>query len=200
MFDKSSSSVWLSYADNSYIATRLLWFTGFLIETPVNSHRTIELYIKAFLVGNGIQVKMGSPAWGHKLSDLYKSAVEIDPSIESKDVYRRVKFFERYFDFVRYPSDKVCPDDGSLTWFSFDSNIAPLDELVAFIRPRVSLDLTDWSKTNICNLLADEENAQPHQLRALKDGNNFIDTINTNITTSPHVVFDCDFNFDEAGC
>ena len=47
MFGKDYSDIWVYYADNSYIATRLLWFTGFMLEAPVNSHRTIELYLKA---------------------------------------------------------------------------------------------------------------------------------------------------------
>lgn len=53
MFGNDYSDVWLSYADNSYIISRLLWFTGFMLECPVNVHRTIELYLKAFLVGQG---------------------------------------------------------------------------------------------------------------------------------------------------
>jgi len=200
MIDKSSTLTWLSYADNSYIATRLLWFTGFFIEAPVNSHRTLELYLKAFLIGNGIQVKMGSPAWGHKLGKLYKGAVSVASDFESEDVYRRLKFFERYFDYVRYPSDSFGPNDGSLTWFSFDSNIAPLDELVAFIRPRISLGTDDWATTNINMLLADEKVAQPHQLRALKDGNGFLDIINNKATSTPSIKFNNEFDYDMPGC
>lgn len=117
---------WLRYADNSYIATRLLWFTGFMIETPVYAHRTIELYLKSFLLGHGIKVEKGSPAWGHRIGSLCKEAAKHDESFSNQELERRVTFFERYFDYVRYPS-MSSPEDGSYNWYSFDSNILPLD-------------------------------------------------------------------------
>ena len=63
MFDPSSPQIWLGYADHSYVATRLLWFTGFPFEAPVSAHRTIELYLKTFLVGNGEKIAKGQPGW-----------------------------------------------------------------------------------------------------------------------------------------
>jgi len=194
------SEIWLDYADKSYIATRLLWFTGFVIEAPVNAHRTIELFLKSYLVGQGIRVERGSSAWGHEIGKLCQEAEKIDSSFGHQDLQKRVKFFERYFDYVRYPSEQISPDDGSLTWFSFDSNILPLDEVVAFIRPRVKLKDNAWASTTLNRLLSDRSKAQPHQLRAIEDGNNFLDLINTVTTYQSTVKFNSSFNFDKPGC
>ena len=61
MFGKDYGDIWVHYADDSYIATRLLWFTGLWFEASVNAHRTIELYLKAYLVGQEIGITKGSP-------------------------------------------------------------------------------------------------------------------------------------------
>lgn len=199
MFGNDYSEIWLSYADKSYIATRLLWFTGFMIEAPVNAHRTIELYLKAFLVGEGIGVKKGSPAWGHRIGDLCHEAAILDSSFTNSDLERRIRFFERYFDYVRYPSEQGSPDDGSLTWFSFESNILPLDEVVAFIRPRVTIK-DDWSSTEINRMLSKRESAHPHQIRAIEDSNEFLEIINTDKTYQSSIKFGDKFEFDKSGC
>lgn len=81
MFGNTYSDIWLDYADKSYIATRLLWFTGFTIEAPVSAHRTIELYLKSYLVGQVIRVEKGSPAWGHRVGDLCDESARIDCSL-----------------------------------------------------------------------------------------------------------------------
>ena len=135
MFDPGSAVNWLRYADSSYVATRLLWFTGFWMEAPVSAHRTLELYLKAFLVSHGEEIRPGSRAWGHALGALGTVCNRHASEFADLAVVRRLDFYQRYFEFVRYPSDPGSPDDGSLVWFSFDSNIEPLDELTAFIRP-----------------------------------------------------------------
>ena len=200
MFGKDYSDSWVYYADNSYIATRLLWFTGFRLEAPVNAHRTIELYLKAYLVGQGVSVAKGSAAWGHSLRDLCQKAAQIDSSFGIEDLKWRVTFFQRYFDFVRYPSEHGSPGDGSLTWFSFDANILPLDEVAAFIRPRIKLSANNWKSTPIYRLLLERNSAQPHQLRAIEDGNNLLEIINTEKTCQSSIRFDKDFEFDKPGC
>ena len=200
MFGKDYSDIWMYYADNSYIATRLLWFTGFMLEAPVNSHRTIELYLKAYLVGQKIGVTKGSGAWGHNLSSLCQKAAQLDSSFDNEDLKRRVTFFQRYFDYVRYPTEQVGQNDGSGTWFSFDSNILPLDEVVAYIRPRIKLNENNWASTPIYSLLSDRSKAQPHQLRAIKDGNDLLETINTEKTWQSSVRFNRCFEFDRPGC
>lgn len=200
MFGTDYSEIWLEYADKSYIATRLLWFTGFMIEAPVNAHRTIELYLKSFLVGQGVQVVKGSPAWGHRLGGLCQEAAKVDSSFDNEDLQRRVKFFERYFDYVRYPSEPGSPEDGSLTWFSFDSNILPLDEVVAFVRPRVMIDESNWASTALNGILADRNAAQPHQLRAIEDTNSLLGIICTDKTCQSVVNFKKEFGYDKPGC
>lgn len=200
MFGNNHSEIWLEYADKSYIATRLLWFTGFTNESPVTAHRTIELYLKSFLVGQAVPIEKGSPAWGHRLGDLCEEAAKVDSSFANDDVLRRARFFERYFVYVRYPSQQGSPDDGSLTWLSFDSNILPLDEVVAFIRPRIKIDDDRWAFTAIKCLLADRDAAQPHQLRALEDSNTLLDVINTDRTHQSNVQFNKNFVYDKPGC
>ena len=95
MFGKDNAYAWLCYADNSYIASRLLWFTGFMLETPVQGHRTLELYLKTFLISRGVEVKPGSAAWGHELVALGKAAADFDQAFAADDVHRRLRYFER---------------------------------------------------------------------------------------------------------
>lgn len=80
MFGRSNPEVWLHYADNSYISSRLLYFTGFALENPVSAHRTLELYLKTFLLVKGVEVKPSSPAWGQRLSQLGELAATLDAS------------------------------------------------------------------------------------------------------------------------
>jgi hypothetical protein len=198
MFGKDNTCAWLGYADNSYIASRLLWFTGFMLETPMHGHRTLELYLKAFLISRGAEVKPGSAAWGHELAALGKAAADFDQAFAANHVQRPLRYFERYFDYVRYPGDHVGPDDGSGTWFAFDANVAPLDGLVALIRPRISLVTDEWIKTVIHRLLHGGD-ANPHQLRALTDGNRHLAIIDCVVSGKPDVVF-TSFRYDRPGC
>lgn len=198
MFDKDNVYAWLGYADNSYIASRLLWFTGFMLETPVQGHRTLELYLKAFLISRGIEAKPGSAAWGHELEALGKTAADFDQAFAADDVHRRLRYFERYFDYVRYPGEHVGPDDSSGTWFAFDANVTPLDELVAIIRPRISVGADDWTKTVIHRMLHGGD-VNPDQLRALTDGNRHLAIIDCAVSGEPDVAF-TSFRYDRPGC
>ena len=53
MFGRTEAAIWLRYADSSYVATRLLWFTRLVRDSAVYGHRTLELYLKAFLISRG---------------------------------------------------------------------------------------------------------------------------------------------------
>lgn len=198
MFGEQNTYAWLGYADNSYVASRLLWFTGFTLEAPVQGHRTLELYLKAFLVSSGVEVKPGSRAWGHELKGLGEAAAESDRAFSAQDVSTRLQYFERYFDYVRYPGDRVGPDDGSGTWFAFDANVVPLDELVAFIRPRIRIGPDDWARTVIHQLLAGS-GGNPYQLRALRDDNHHLTIIDCLSSSEPDVAF-TSFRYNQPGC
>jgi hypothetical protein len=200
MFGRAEPLGWLYYADNSYVATRLLWFTGLPLDSAVYGHRTIELYIKAFLVSRGVEVKPGSPAWGHDLAALGEAAASYDPGFRKEAVARRLRFFERYFDYVRYPGDLVAPADGSQTWFAFNANITPLDELVAFIRPRIRLEDEDWQRSVVHTLVRGSDAERGYQHRALTDGNAQVDVINCLSSAEPQIAFDPSFRYDKPGC
>jgi hypothetical protein len=198
MFGKAEPVAWLHYADGSYIATRLLWFTGLTLDSAVYGHRTIELYVKAFLVSLGVEAKPGSPAWGHDLATLGEVAARYDRAFAREDVARRLRFFDRYFDYVRYPGDMAPPPDGSLTWFAFDANITPLDELVAFVRPRIRLDAEDWRRSLVHELLSDGD--ENYQRKALTDKNPQVGVIDCTTSGERDVTFDPSFRYDKPGC
>jgi hypothetical protein len=199
MFGKAEPVGWLYYADSSYVVTRLLWFTKLTIDSAVYSHRTLELYVKAFLISRGVEGKPGSPAWGHDLAMLGEEAQKHDGASARDEVQRRLRFFDRYFNYVRYPSDAVAPDDGSLTWFAFDANIMPVDDLVAFIRPRICVSDEDW-RTSLIHELLGGGNARGYQRDALIDGNRHINIIDCVASGDPDVIFDASFRYDKPGC
>ena len=200
MFDPSSAAIWLHYADSSYAATRLLWFIGLWMDAPVSAHRAIELYLKAFLVSHGEEIRPGSRAWGHVLVDLGNVCNRYASEFADQAVVRRLAFFQRYFDFVRYPSEPGSPDDGSLVWFSFDSNVQPLDQLTAFIRPRIQLDDADWLDSLIHRTVNSDSPGTGYQRRALTDSNQSLAIIDCSKTESVIVPFDEEFDYDLPGC
>ena len=200
MLDPTSAIIWLHYADQSYVATRLLWFTGLWHEAPVSAHRTLELYLKAVLVSHGEEIRRGSRAWGHTLSHLGTVCSEYVSDFAGDNVVRRLAFFQRYFDFVRYPSDPGSPDDGSLVWFSFDSNIRPLDELTAFIRPRIQLADAEWLSSSVHDIVNSDTPGLGYQRRALSDCNDVLTLIDCLKTESVIVPFDGGFDYDFPGC
>lgn len=199
MFSKAEPATWLHYADCSYVATRLLWVTHLTIDSAVYGHRTLELYLKAFLVSRGCEVKPGSPAWGHDLAMLGEEAQSHDRAFCRDDVQRRLRFFDRYFDYVRYPGDIVAPDDGSLIWFAFDANIVPLDELVAFVRPRIRLSDEDWRSSLVHELFSGRD-TRGYQRAAVIEGNRYVNIINCVTSGDPDLTFDASFRYDMPGC
>jgi len=198
MLEPFLKASWLYYADNSYMSSRLLWFTGFRIESPVMAHNSIEKYLKGYLVSNGETIAKGTPAWGHNLCELSKACANYDEDFNSEPINRRLSFLERYFYHVRYPSE--LPNiEGISLWFSFDSNIQPLDEIVAFVRPRILLDKTDWGETEIYQVRRSDLDTMKWKKRALEDSNAYIDLIDCEETHKTEIEFS-EFNFDTGQC
>jgi hypothetical protein len=194
MLPSDEPGVWLFYADNSYVASRLLWLVGLeLPEGPISAHRTVELYLKAFLVSHGVKIVQGSPAWGHRVAEVRTVCAAIDADFNIEDLQRRIAYFQRYYDFVRYPADDRMPTDGSLIWLTTDAVLYPLDEIVAFVRPRVKLTAEDWAKSYLMSV-----DHYPH--RALHDNNRHIDLILCSETTRTYLSFNPEFNADRPGC
>jgi len=194
MLSPDFPTIWLSYADHSYIAARLMWFVNLqTTEAPASAHRTIELYLKAFLVSHGQAVRRGSPTWGHQLGELGEAGRRLCEDFAAEAVQRRLSYFQRYFDFVRYPSEGV-PNDGSLIWYADDAVLFPLDELVAFIRPRVKLTQEEWAKSFLSSI------QNGYQRDALCDHNEHLDQIRCSSTTRTAVAFNTGFRYDRPGC
>ncbi len=200
MFGTEYPAVWVDYADRSYLITRLLWFTGFRLDAPVSTHRTLELYLKAFLVSQSEDVGKGKAAWGHNLKGLAESCAIYDNDLSNSQFSRRVAYFQRYFDQVRYPSELSLSQDNGMIWFSFDSCISPLDEAVAFIRSRIKLSEDDWKKSMLNDLHASTDAERGFQRRALTDSNVQIKIILCEKTSRPEVRFDPAFTFDMRSC
>lgn len=200
MFGTDYPAVWVDYADRSYLITRLLWFTGLKLDAPVSSHRTLELYLKAFLVSQGEDVAKGKAVWGHDLKGLAESCIIHNNDFSISEFTRRVTYFQRYFDLVRYPSELRLSDDDGGIWFSFDSCISPLDEAVAFIRPRIKLLEDEWKKSMLNELHASTDAERGFQRRAFTTSNVQIGIILCEKTSRPEVRFDLAFRFDKPGC
>ena len=196
MLNPADPVVWTTYADRSYIASRLLWFTSLWMDAPVQAHRTVELYLKAFLVSHAIPIERGG-VWGHDLGVLYDKCIEVDRTFGNADAERRLKFLNRYFEYVRYPSDPGSPEDGSLVWFSFESNILVLDELVGYVRPRIRIDPEQWVRSELTAILHGEDKTLRH--RALVDANSQLKAIVCSRTQSTPITFS-DFRSGEKGC
>ena len=200
MFGTDLPIAWVDYADRSYVLTRLMFFTEFFFDVPVNSHRTMELYLKAFLVSKGEKVAPKEAAWGHDLKDLQKHCVSHDPDFNDINLGRRLSYFQRYFDLVRYPSSiEGYLSDGTGIWFSFDSCVIPLDEVVAFIRPRITLTDDDWQRSWLSTINSSSKSRWSYQKKALQDGNEHLNNI-ISLTTHATCVKFADFNFDKPGC
>ena len=83
-----------------------------------------------------------------------------------------------------------------MIWFSFDSNILPLDEIVAFMRSRIGI-----IKSARLNFIFDsKEKRFFYQRKALLDCNNLVNTIVGLEGEVPEITFDSRFNYDLPGC
>ena len=201
MFNISNPVVWVDYADRSYIATRLLSLTSFMLDAPLNAHRSIELYLKAYLVSNGNRAAKGGTAWGHNLDKLRKYCEGHDNEFSNTDLKRRIIFFQRYFDFVRYPGEPADTfKENKMFWFGFDSAVLPLDEIVAFIRPRVKLSPAQWKSTWLRSIYISRRPHLGYQKKALKDNNSLLKQIACLRTARTKIHFDTTFSLDRPGC
>ena len=147
MLDPGSAASWVNYADRNYTASRLLWFCGLQMDAPVLAHRSLELYLKAYLVGEGEEIASSSDAWGHWIEKLGRVCEPYSVDFTLEAVRQRLAYFDRYFEFVRYPTGVNASEDDEQTWKSFEAGIQPLDELTAFIRPRVRLTSCEWRES-----------------------------------------------------
>lgn len=200
MFNPDIAHSWVVYADGSYIATRLLWFTSRKLDAAVLAHRTVELYLKAFLVGKGVSIRFDSEGWGHTLVKLNEVCCRYSKDFSTEAFSRRVGFFDRYFELVRYPSRLDKLKNGQMIWFSFDANIQPLDEIVAFVRPRVRMTSEEWKATEISSVLNDSSDQHGYQRRALHDQNDQLNLIACSESNESTVTFNEKFSYDLPGC
>lgn len=200
MYDPDDAHSWINYGDGSYIATRMLWFTSRQLEASVLSQRTIELYLKAYLASKGVPIKSGSEGWGHKLAKLNEACGVYSPDFSLEAFSRRVSFFDRYFELVRYPSKLDGLKDGQMIWFAFDANIQPLDEIVAFVRPRIEMTPEQWTATEIFSVQNGSPDRYGYQQKALRDRNDHIDVIACSESGKPTVQFNESFSYDLPRC
>jgi len=105
MYAPEEAHSWIVYADGSYIATRMLWFVSCQLESSILAQRTVELYLKAYLRSKGVAIRPGSEGWGHRLMMLNEACSVHSLDFSVKSFSRRVGFFDRYFELVRYPSN-----------------------------------------------------------------------------------------------
>lgn len=87
-----------------------------------------------------------------------------------------------------------------MIWFSFDANIQPLDEIVAFVRPRVRMTAKGWEATEIFSILNDSSDRYGYQRRALQDQNAHLDLIDCRESGESLVAFNESFSYDLPGC
>jgi hypothetical protein len=87
-----------------------------------------------------------------------------------------------------------------MIWFSFDVNIQSLDEIVAFVRPRVEMTSEQWKATEIFSVLNSSSDRHRYQQKALRDHNDHIDVIACRESGQPAVHFNERFSYDLPGC
>lgn len=189
MFHPSVTEYWLLYADNSYISSRLLHFSALQVDSSVEGHRSIELYLKAFAHSRGHQIKMNSPFWGHDIASLYKSCVDKSSLNCNRALEDRIAYFQRYFELLRYPTELEKARSGNwYIWISGGPQVFNiLDEIVAFIRPRLSLSAAAWESSVVHRVRG---NDRTYRRRAISDSNPHLDTIDCLATHESVVEFD----------
>lgn len=199
MFEPELPEAWLQYADQGYLTARVLWFTGLQWDSPVHAHRAIELLLKSYLVANGVPIARNSNAWGHRLDALWNTCVSQDRSISSSEMQRRLVYFNDYHDFVRYPTSISSRTGGRLIWFGFERNVAPLDDVFAYLRPRVR---TILGCEGLLEELVTQSSPSGRELlrRALVDSNARLNILVNNEVVPPSSVFSPTFDADKPGC
>lgn len=201
MYDIKDPLVWIGLADKSYIATRMLSLTYFMEDAPVLAHRAIELYLKAFLVSEGQFAQKELKSWGHQLDKLRQVCESFDLDFSNTEFARRVAFYQKYFDSFRYPGeDENTFSEEKNYWLGFDSAVLPLDEIVAFARPRIKLTPDDWMFSWLNSVYSSDKPHLGYQKRALIDHNEHLKQIICTESGKSIISFDKEFSLDRPGC
>ena len=101
----SDAHSWHQWAEHTYRAADVLFNHGdpFLwFGAAVLGHQSVEMFLKAILIGKGRRVIKGD-VWGHDLLDLMKqvkqSGISLPPEFEED-----FRVFNSFFNELRYPS------------------------------------------------------------------------------------------------
>ncbi len=86
-----------------------------------------------------------------------------------------------------------------MIWLGIDA-LPVIDEVVAFIRPRIELTEESWKHTWINGIYFEKPAMHEMQHKALVDQNKYIDTITCKISLEPIIEFSTDFDLDLPGC
>jgi hypothetical protein len=166
--------VWLAYGDEAYLAARLLWFTGFPVESALSAHRGLERYFKAYLTASGVRMEGDIGAWGRNIDTMRSVASAFDEAFRGDDVRARTRALQRLFKDLREPADARDRPAPLLSWAGV---IAPADDLVAFLRPRVRVDPQVWPRLPLAVTAAGDGRPNPFRSRALSEHNPHLDII-----------------------
>lgn len=164
---------WLEYGDEAYLATRLLWFTGFPVESALAAHRALERYFKAYLTASGVRMEGELGGWGRNIDTMRSVASAFDDTFRSEEVRARARTVQRLFKTLREPD----ADGGPRPELCWSGVVAPADDLVAFLRPRVRVDDDVWPRLPLARAVADQGRPNPFRARALREHNPHLDII-----------------------
>jgi hypothetical protein len=176
---------WLAYGDAAYLATRLLWFTGFPVESALTAHRALERYFKAYLTASGVRMEAELGGWGRNIDTMRSVASAFDEAFRDEEVRARTRAIQRLFKGLREPEESGA-DGGALCWAGV---VAPTDDLVAFLRPRVRVAEEVWRRLPLALVADPDGRPNPFRARALREHNPRIDTILCAGTGEPHPAF-----------
>lgn len=166
--------VWLAYGDEAYLAARLLWFTGFPVESALSGHRALERYFKAYLTASGVRMEGEIGAWGRNIDTMRSVASAFDDAFREDEVRARTRALQRLFKALREPGADQGAPAPRLSW---DRVIAPADDLVAFLRPRVRVEPEVWARLPLALAASDDGRPNPFRARALTEHNPHVDLI-----------------------
>jgi hypothetical protein len=176
---------WLAYGDEAYLATRLLWFTGFPVESALAAHRALERYFKAYLTASGVRMEAELGGWGRNIDTMRSVASAFDDGFRDEQARARTRAIQALFKRLREP-DGAAATPADVTWAGV---VAPTDDLVAFLRPRVRVPEEVWPRLPLARVVASENRPNPFRVRALREHNLRIDTILCASTQSPAAAF-----------
>lgn len=177
---------WVTYGDESYLATRLLWFTGFPRESALTAHRAVERYMKAFLTSSGVRVEGELDGWERNIDTMRSVASAFDDAFRLDEVRARTRTLQRQFRELREPGPAAARAEECLCWAGV---VAPTDDLAAFIRPRVRLEPDQWADMPLARAGSTDGRPNPFQERALREHNVRLETLLCTRTTRPDPLF-----------